>query len=621
MVTDEKESGTQETRGRQAQDQPDNTLAQLLTNLLTIQCLLSRAEEGAVLRLRDDKQVEVLALYPQSNRKVSECPAWILHSAESINRVLLSDNVLVVPWNRPDRPQGHSTSHNIFLTRISMGNMGPLVAVFLTAAGDQKTLETPSLMLQLSIRLLTLSEKWFLQQERPGNLKPFQQAMETLAATNSQEGFTRAVMAFCNEMASQWQCERVSLGFLNDRYVQVKAMSHTEEVSRKMQIVQAIESAMEECLDQDIEVLSPAPQGATYISRDADELSRQYGLLTVLSLPLRKNGAGFAVVTLERPAGARFTPEETEALRLTCELCTARLADLYEHGRWFGATMAVKGRHLMSKVVGPEQTTVKVAGVLCAAVILFLIFAKGQFRIETPFALEATHQQVIPAPFDGYIKDVHVEVNEPVEANKTVMAVLDTSELRLKLAAAKAEMSGYIKQASVAMRDGQIAQAQIGKANADKMSAQINLLNYMMNRSDIVSPITGFVVKGDLKKQIGAPVRTGDVLFEVSPLQSLRAELLVPEDDIFDIQPGQEGQLTTASFPGQRIRFTVERINPVAEVVNQRNVFKVRVNLLETYSWLRPGMEGVAKVSIDKRRYAWIWTRKVVNWVRMKLWI
>ena len=621
VLTDEKNLNPQETIGPQAKNQPDNTLAQLLTNLLTIQCLLSRAEEGSVLRLREDKQVEVLALYPQANRKGNECPAWILHSAESINRALLSDNVLVIPWNRPDRPQGHPTSHNIFLTRINMGNIGPLVAVFLIGTSYQKSFETPSLMLQLSIRLLTLSEKWFLQQEGPGDLRPFQQAMETLAATNSQEGFTRAVMAFCNEMASQWRCERVSLGFLNDRYVQLKAMSHTEEISRKMEIVQAIESAMEECLDQDIEVLSPAPEGSTYISRDADELSRKYGALTVLSLPLRRNGTGFAVVTLERPAGTLFTPEEIEALRLTCELCTARLADLYEHGRWFGATMSVKVRNLMAKVVGPEQTTVKVAGVVCAAVILFLIFAKGQFKIETPFATEATYQQVIPAPFDGYINKVNVEVNEPVEANKTVMAILDRAELRLKLAAAKAEMSGYIKQASVAMRDGQIAQAQIAKANADKMTAQINLLNYMMSRSDILSPISGFVVKGDLKKQIGAPVRTGDVLFEVSPLQSLRAELLVPEDDIFDIQPGQEGLLTTASFPGQRIKFTVERINPVAEVVNQRNVFKVRVNLLETYSWLRPGMEGVAKVSIDKRRYAWIWTRKVVNWVRMKLWI
>ena len=29
---------------------------------------------------------------------------------------------------------------------------------------------------------------------------------------------------------------------------------------------------------------------------------------------------------------------------------------------------------------------------------------------------------------------------------------------------------------------------------------------------------------------------------------------------------------------------------------------------------------GVAKVDIEKRRYAWIWTRQLVNWVRMRLW-
>ena len=85
--------------------------------------------------------------------------------------------------------------------------------------------------------------------------------------------------------------------------------------------------------------------------------------------------------------------------------------------------------------------------------------------------------------------------------------------------------------------------------------------------------IYGIVVKGDLKRQIGAPVKTGDILFEVCPLESLRGQLMVPEDLIFDIEVGQEGKLATASYPGQPIKFVVERINPMAEVVNQRNVF------------------------------------------------
>ena len=589
------------------QETLDNSPAQFLTNLLTIQCLLLQANEGAILRLSSDKKVEVLTLYSPSNGK----PAWIVQSVESITKALSTDNVIVTPH----------ASLNILTIRLNMNDLNQAVAVFLVETGDRKALETKCRTLQLAMRLVNLTETRISQHGKPGDLRRFQQAMETLSTINNQYQFTQIAMAFCNEVASQWQCERASIGFLKDRYIHLRAMSHTEDFSRKMEIVQNIESAMEECLDQDVEVLSPAPEGAAYISRAADELSKRYNSLTVLSLPLRRNGKVFAIVTLERPANRIFNHEEIETLRLTCELCSARLADLYEHGRWFGATMAIKARDYMAKIAGPKQTTAKFTVIICAGIILFLIFAKGQFRVETPFALEATFQQVIPSPFDGYIKEVDVEVNEPVEANKTVMAILDTAELRLQLAAAKAENARYLKQSTAALQDRKIAEAYIARANADKMTAEIDLLNYQLSRADIVSPISGIVTKGDLKRQIGAPVKTGDVLFEVSPLESLRAELLVPEDDIYDIQPGQEGQMATASFPGKRIKFLVEHINPVAEVVNQRNVFKVRVNLQESYTWLRPGMEGVARVSIGKRRYAWIWTRKIVNWARMKLWI
>ncbi|MHC4463778.1 MAG: efflux RND transporter periplasmic adaptor subunit, partial [Planctomycetota bacterium] len=271
--------------------------------------------------------------------------------------------------------------------------------------------------------------------------------------------------------------------------------------------------------------------------------------------------------------------------------------------------------------VGPTHTWAKIWAVLGFAAVLFLIFGKGQYRVKSPFILEAMYQQVVPAPFDGYITSVDVEVGQSVQANESLLGKLDSSELRLRLAAAKAEKHGYLKQASAYMRDGETAQAQIARANADKASAEIDLLSYMINQASLISPTSGTVVKGDLKREIGAPVKTGDILFEVAPLDSLRAELLVPEAEIFDVEVGQEGFLATASYPAQRIKFTVERINPMAEVIEQRNVFRVRVRLLEVHMWMRPGMKGVAKVSVGKRHYVWIWTRKIINWIRMKLWL
>jgi len=35
---------------------------------------------------------------------------------------------------------------------------------------------------------------------------------------------------------------------------------------------------------------------------------------------------------------------------------------------------------------------------------------------------------------------------------------------------------------------------------------------------------------------------------------------------------------------------------------------------------LRPGMEGIGKVTIDRRRLIWVWTHEAIDWVRLQLW-
>lgn len=601
-------------------EQFDGSSGQFLTNLLAVQCMLCRADSGAILRNNQQNNVDVLAIYPALKEKQAP-PFWLNQSAELIRRAASTDTVIVKALGLQEEIDNKTIQHYAVLVPLKMSDIGQAMGAFVVRADDNNALESSRGQLELTAGLLGNFEKRLTVQNKQTGLISLQKAMETLSAINRQKRFISTAMALCNETASQWQCERVSIGFLKGRYVKIKAISHTEHFSRKMKVVQDIESAMEECLDQDCEVLYPASQEATYISRAAGELSKNHGPLAILSVPFRWDGEVRAVLTLERESGKPFTLEEIEVIRLACELCTARLWELYEHDRWIGGKVIGKVRSGLALLIGPRYTWTKILAILISGLIVFLIFAKGQFRAEAPFALEATYQQVVCASFDGYIKSVNVEVGESVTENVTILAELDTAELRLQLAAAKAEQAGYQKQFAAAMRDTETAQAQIAQANSDKTQAQIDLLNYLIEQGKVISPISGVVVKGDLKRQIGAPVKTGDVLFEVTPLESLRAELLVPEDQIFDISVEQEGYLATVSYPGDRIKFVVERINPMAEVVNNRNVFKVRVRLLETRPWMRPGMEGVAKISIGKRRYVWIWTRRVVNWLRMKLWL
>ena len=602
----------------------DGPPAHFLVNLLATQCQLAAADGGAILRPVDSKKPEVLAIYPPLSQG-STPPVWLAQAVESATKIGPTETTVVKSLRGPDELYGQPARQHLVMLPLRGGQSGQDtrgLAAFFVQTSNPAVLDASRERLELTIGLLSLYEMRLTLQQRQASLQRLRMAMETLAAVNDQDRFAAAAMAFCNETAASWQCERVSLGFLKGRYVQMKASSHTEKFSRKMKLIQDIESAMEECLDQDVEVVYPAQEEGNYVSRATGELSKQHGPTAIVSLPLRKAGEVLGVVTVERPIDEPFSLEQIESLRLVCELCTARLVNLNEHDKWFGAKAAASARKAIGALVGPKHVWVKLIVVLIFTAVIFLSIAKGQYRAEAPFVLEATTRRVIPAPFDGFLESVHVEPGDSIKAG-AVLATLETTELELKLGDTEAQKLRYEKEADNARANNNEAQAQIFRFQAAAEAAQIKLLEHYIGQAQITSPLAGYVLGGDLKKQINAPVKTGDVLFEVGPLglEFLRAELSVPEDQIADVEAGQEGELATASDPGIKVKFVVERINPVAEVVNQRNIFKVRVRLLETNQRMKPGMEGVAKISIDKRSFAWIWTHRLTNWIRMKLWL
>ena len=184
-----------------------------------------------------------------------------------------------------------------------------------------------------------------------------------------------------------------------------------------------------------------------------------------------------------------------------------------------------------------------------------------------------------------------------------------------------AERRQFLARANDARDKGKTAEEEINNAEAAKLLAEMQRLEDEIARAKIVAPINGTVLVGDLRKRIGGSVQIGEVLFEVAPLDAMEASLWVAEDRVADVAVGQEGQLASASHPGEYIPFVVEQIHPMAQVVGDVNAFRVQVRLLETRQWMRPGMEGLAKIDAGRARLAWIWSRDLVNWLRMTFWM
>lgn len=593
---------------------------EFLARLMNLQANLAGAAGGVILRVLGEARPDVIGVHPPMAAG-DKPPSWLEQAVQLVTAANAMPGTRVAALHDKAAMYGQPAEKHLVAIRIGSPAGGIVAAVYLVETRDVRMLAMSKDRLELTASLLTVYEMRQSFASHESDLLRLRAATETLSGVNRQDRFAGAAMAFCNEVAARWQCDRVSLGFLRRRYVRVRAMSHTENFHKKTQLVQDIEAAMEECLDQDLEVAFPGTAEQPVVSRSAEQFVHKHGPLRLLCMPFRKDGHATAVVTLERSPDRPFTLPEVEALRLACDLCTPRLMGLYEHDRWFGERMVNRVRKGLSEVVGPKHTWVKIA-VLAAAISLGVIFlAKGDYEAEAPFVLEAIHRQVIPAPFDGFLASAPLEPGYSVDANVTVLATLDSDMLYTQLAGAAAEEAGYRKQADTARRDSKPADEQIAMAQADRAAAKARLLREQIQKSTITSPISGIVLTGELNRRIGKPVKTGDVLFEVAPLAALRADVLVSEDQITDVRVGLTGELATASNPDQRFAFVVERISPVAEVVKQQNVFKVQVRLTEVKDWMRPGMEGVAKVKIDRRSYAWLWTRRLVNWVRMKLWI
>lgn len=590
---------------------------EFLTLFLSYQCRAGSAEAAAILKISGER-VEVLAGFPTLTAG-QEQPEWLKVAAALAGRRSSWDEPLVKGIQGPDDLYGAEPVRHVMLFGTRSAGEMLACAVFLSCR-DRAELERRRDRLAVGMALVVQYEARLNLVARSEDVGRLRASLETFSIVNTHTRFLAAAMSLCNELAARWRCDRVTLGFLDGRYVKACAMSHTENFSRKMEAVGAIEKAMEECIDQDEEISFPAAPDARPVNREAGALSARSGQNAVLSLPVREKGAPVAVITLERTLASPFLDPEIVTVRLTLELCSPLVTRLHREDRWFGARWARAVGHAFGIVLGPKHTWYKLAVLALIGATLFVATARGTYRTRASFVLQADTQRVVPAPFDGHLDEVFVEPGDTVKKGETTLAKLDTSELELERAEAKAEVVTYQKRAALEMRDNRMAQVQIAEAQVKQAEARVKLFESQIARARIVSPIDGIVITGDLKRQVGAPMKKGDIMFKVAALDSLHADVYVTDDDITEVRLGQKGEIAAASFPDQPVGFTVSRINPIAEVVDQKNVFQVRSVLDAKLPWMRPGMEGVANVDIGPRSYAYIYGRPILNWVRMELW-
>ena len=434
---------------------------------------------------------------------------------------------------------------------------------------------------------------------------------------------TRALrMAYelCNALAARFDADRVSLGWFDQPYVRLAAVSHIEKFDRLAATSRALESAMEEAADQAVTVLYPSASEARAVCRAHESYALMQGVSAVLSVPLMDGSRVRGVVCLERRQGS-WRDDELWELELTAQLVARPLADLRERDRWWGARAWSAIKRLPALAANPRHSAWKLAGGLTALTLIALCFIPWTYRVDATITIRSKDVLFIPAPFDGYLGQVQVEVGDLVKAGQ-VLVRLDTRELALEAAMAEADLVRYRREAEKAQATRQLAEMEVNLARLDQSASRLALVRHQLGNAEVIAPHAGIVVEGELKKNLGAPLRKGDLLLKLAKVDQTYLELQVDQVDVHEVDVGTRGEFALVGRPDQRFPIVMSRLDPASVLREGRNVFLARAEIQQdSPNWWRPGMGGTARLEVGERPLIWVLTHRTVRTLREWFWI
>ena len=445
-------------------------------------------------------------------------------------------------------------------------------------------------------------------------------ALQLQATLLDHSSLAEAALAMVSDLAAMVGCVRVTLGVVEGREIELIAVSNSAEFKAQQELLRLVAAGMHEAVDQGVVVTYPAePEGPPRIVLAHAELHARTGH-TLVTVPLVHGGRAVGALLAERSGDAPFDAGQMALLEsLAC--LTGPLVQLRRRVEQpWRARMVEALRAGYDRVTRRDDPMPKavVAGIL--VLLLAGTLVPVRYRVAAPARVEGAVQRVVAAPVDGFLHKSHVRPGDTVRTGDLLVELSD-QDLLLERRKWESALTQHENGVAAALARSDRAQFSIRQSKASEALAQLELVRQQLARTRLVAPIDGVVIKGDPNQTLGAPVQRGDALLTLAPAHQFRLILEVDERDVAAVVPGQTGQLALSAMPADTLAFMVERVTPVATVLDGRNAFEVeaRLNAGEAAA-LRPGLRGVAKIDAGQRSLAWISGHRALDWLRMAVW-
>lgn len=460
-------------------------------------------------------------------------------------------------------------------------------------------------------------------------------AATTAAATGAQTGAiarvagvntpTELAFMLTNTLRTKLACEQVVMGLVHGRRVRIAAISGLDDVHHRSPGVQQIRGAMEECLDAGVPIVCQNDDawGAERLTQGYRIHQQWHGGAGgdgVGSIPLHAGERVVAILSLRWRAAEPMRRDQFEQISKLVEpympalgLVQRASRGLLRHGR-----DAVVGA--VGSLLAPGKLGRKLVATLAVLGLLWFCFGTRPYQVTLSARLVPAQQRHLAAPFEAILGSVNVKPGDRVQAGD-VLCQFDQRALALTYTELQAQRALHEREYLRALADDKPVDAQLADANRRLAETQLALCAERLDRATVRAPFDGIVVAGDIEHMVGSVVPQGTPLLVVAPQGAWELELDAPQGVAGDIAAGRHGRFASAARPESPQRFTLTRVQPGAQLREGRSVFVARAALAGSPTWLRPGMEGLARIELGQRRVWWVTLHGALDYLRLHYWL
>lgn len=446
-----------------------------------------------------------------------------------------------------------------------------------------------------------------------------------IAQTSTYASHMELAFTITNDLCNKLGCEQVALGLVNGRRIEVLSISGMDSVHRRSPGVVTLRAAMEECLDFDIPIVHPT--GSSWSSETIGtgyRLHKQWHTSvngdSVASIPLHDGDAPVAVLSLRQRADNPFAAETIEKVKASVEPYAAALVVAKRASRGLPRHAVDTVRGGWHVVTGRGRLGTKIATAFGVVASITFLFGSMSYELTVPCTVTPKQVRHLAAPFDAVINRSFVVQGDRVVSGQ-MLCGLDHRELDQQRTELQAKKAVAAHERDRALADDQPVEAQLAEARLTLIAAQLAIIDRRIEQAAIRAPFDGVVVTGDLRKSIGSVVARGDPLFTIAPLTEWTIELAVPDRVSHDLTSGVSGMFVSYARPDLTRRLTINRVRPAAEVRDGVNVFVAEADIPITDDWMRPGMEGMAKIRFGQRKIWWVTFRRIIDYLHVNFWL